>query len=125
MGGKHGGLTCKANQEIRDVEDVGRIPRSEVVHVVRLAALVCDDIDEDVHRCVTILRRGAVSARVSAIDFLAIDGETDRTGTRRTTDLEPILPNTASSPSLFVRPYRLSGLGGAEGAYGGCEPSNT
>lgn len=125
MGGKHDGLTCKANQEIRDVEDVGWVPRGEVVHFVGFSALVCDDIDENVHRCVAILWRRAVSARVSAIDFLAIGDETNRTGTRRTTDLEPILPNTASSPSLFVRPYRLSGLGGAEGAYGGCEPSNT
>ena len=151
---RRGSLTAEADEEVRDVEHVRRVARRVVVHPVRLPALVRDDVEQDVHRAVAVLRRGAVptSARAPACQYLpggpSESGEeesrspeveepetgkrlggwgrgTHRTGTRRTTALAPGTPSTASSPSRFVRPYRLSGFVRAEGVYGGDVPSNT
>ena len=60
------GRTAEADEEVRDVEHVRRVARRVVVHPVRLAALIRDDVEQDVHRAVAVLRRGAVpaSARV-------------------------------------------------------------
>ena len=63
---RRGSLTAEADEEVRDVEHVRRVARRVVVHPVRLAALVRDDVEQDVHRAVAVLRCGAVPASARA-----------------------------------------------------------
>ena len=41
--------TGQSHEEIRDIEHVRGIARGEMVHIVRLAALIAHDIKKDVH----------------------------------------------------------------------------
>ena len=52
--------TCQSDKELRNIQDVRREPGCEVVHLVRLTALIRDDVDEDVHCRVAVVRRWPV-----------------------------------------------------------------
>lgn len=87
-----------------------------MVHLVRLSTLVRNYIDQDIHSSVGVVWRGAIPVRESnQFELQERRDVTYKTGTRRTTALASVTPRTASSPSRFVRPYKLSGLVGACG----------
>lgn len=76
-----------------------------MVHLVRLSALVGHDIDEDIHRSITVLWGWAISGHgVELMAFGDKDKWTRRTGTRRTIVCAPVVSRTATSPSRLVRP---------------------
>ncbi|KAF7792325.1 hypothetical protein EIP86_003361 [Pleurotus ostreatoroseus] len=55
------GPTRQTDKEIGDVQHVRGVPSRKMVHLVSLAALIADDVKQEVDRGICIVRSGAVS----------------------------------------------------------------
>lgn len=60
-------LTSKFHQERRNINDIGGEPSSKMIHFIRLARLVLDDIDENVHCCISVVWGGTIPAKGQTI----------------------------------------------------------
>lgn len=54
-------LTSKTNEEVRNINNVGGISSSVVVHLVCLPRLILDHVQKNVDRRIRVLWRGSIS----------------------------------------------------------------